>query len=251
MYYYQAEIHSLGLAADLRINDLPIYKDDGTRGGGSIGGVVNDSVVDGHNTVNVVLHPLPGHPHITPGSLISIKISELQSNGDVVTLYTYQWKAEDAHTPLLRAHGGFVSQTHFGLLAWQRATPVILDAATEAGVRTLIVRLHEAMDTKNLAQMTALLTIKARDGAVLSGPAEAAFVADQESYFRQKFAQPGWRMQPLEAGLRYQLYGEGRVVNVTDAQGREVLRSRPDHDGVMVGVTASVSLLDGQWTITR
>lgn len=208
-------------------------------------------MVDGYNTVNVVLHPLQGQSHIAPGSLISIKIAELHSSSEIITLYTYHWKAEDAHTPLIRDQGRFVSQTRFGLLAWQRATPVTLSAATEAGVRSLIVRLHEAMDTKNLAQMTALLTIKARDGAVLSGFSEAAFVADQESYFRQKFAQPGWRMQPLEAGLHYQLYAEGRVVNVTDAQGREVLRSRPDHDGVMVGVTASVSLLDGQWTITR
>lgn len=251
MYYYQAEIHSLGLAADVRMNDLPIYKDDGTGGGGSIGGVVNDSVVDGHNTVNVVLHPLSGHSHIAPGGLISIKISELQSNGNIATLYTYQWKAEDAHTPLLRAHGEFASKTHFGLLAWQGATPVTLDAATEAGVHALIVRLHEAMDMKDLAQMTALLTIKARDGATLSGFSDAAFVADQESYFRQKFAHPGWRMQPLPSELHYQLYGKGRLVNVTDARGREVLRSRPDHDGVMVGVTAFASLLDGQWTITR
>lgn len=251
MYYYQAEIRSLGLAADVRMNDLPIYENDGTRGGGSVGGVVNDSVIDGHNAVSVVLHPLPGHSHITPGSLISIKISELQPSGKPVLLYTYQWKAEDAHVPLLRTHGGFVSHTHFGVLAWQRATPVTLDAATEASVRALVVQLHEAMDTKNLAQMTALLRIKSRDGATLASFSDAAFVADQESYFRQKFAQPGWGMKPLEAGLRYQLYGEGRVVNVTDAQGREVLRSLPDHDGVIVGVTASVSLLGGQWTITR
>lgn len=257
MHYYQAEIRSQGLAAEVRVNDLPVYDNDGARGGGSVGGIINDSIVNGRNTVSVVLGPAQGRPAPAPGSLVSVQIREARpgvgpAKDPPAPLYAYYWKMEGAGQPLPRVQGAFESQTRFGTLSWQRAAPVTLDAATEAGVRSLIERLHRAMQDGDVPGVMALLAVKARDGATASGLPQGEFLSGQEDYFRQEFAQPGWKMRPLDAGaLRFRLYGGGRVVGVTDARGQEALRSLPGPDGVVSGVAVYASLLDGQWTITR
>lgn len=252
MLYYQARIRTAALALEVRVNDLPVFDNDGARGGGSVGGVINDSIVDGPNPVSVRVRPAQGQALPSPSGVVVVEISRVLPPAPAQALYSYEWKVADVHAPLPTEAGQFESETRFGPLAWQRATPVALDAATEAGVRSQVQHLHDVMAAKDAARMTALLAVKARDKAVISGLPPDQFLTDQERYFQDKFGQPGWEMEPVNADdLRFRLYGNGRVVGVKDGRGRDVIRSRPHTDGGVSTVPVFVSLLDGRWVIVR
>jgi len=45
LLYYQARIRNAALALEVRVNDLPIFDNEGGRGGGSVGGVINDTII--------------------------------------------------------------------------------------------------------------------------------------------------------------------------------------------------------------
>lgn len=174
------------------------------------------------------------------------------SAGAPKTVYEFDWKVGSVHAPLPTETGAFESETQYGTLAWQRATVVTLDAATEAGVWAQVQQLHDAMAAKDAARMTALLTVKAHDKAIISGFPPKEFVADQKQYFQDKFNRSGWEMEPVSAAdCQYRLYGNGRVVGVKNKQGQDIIRSRPHTDGGVSAVPVFVSLLDGHWVITR
>lgn len=252
MLYYQARIRTAALALEVRVNDLPVFENDGSRGGGSVGGVINDSIVDGTNPVSVRVRPAQGQALPSPSGVVVVEISRVLPPAPARTVYSYEWQVRDVHAPLPAETGSFESETRFGPLAWQGAAPVALDAATEAGVRSQVQQLHDAMGAGDAARLTALLEVKARDKAVISGLPPDQFLADQRSYFQGKFDRPGWGMEPLHAAdFRYRLYGNGRVVGVKDGQGRDVLRSRPHTDGGISTIPVFVSLLGGRWVIVR
>ena len=252
MLYYQAQIRTAALALEVRVNDLPVFDNNGSRGGGSVGGVINDSIIDGHNIVSVHVRPAQGQVLPSPSGVVVVEISQVLPPASAHSVYSFEWRVADVHAPLPTEQGVFSSETHFGQLTWQRATRVTLNAATKAGVQAQIQQLHNAMDAKNAALMTALLEIKARDKAVISGFPPEPFLADQEHYFQSKFDRPGWMMEPLNpADFQYRLYGDGRVVGVKDGQGKDVIRSRPHTDESISAIPVFVSFLDGRWVITR
>ena len=252
MLYYQARIRTAALALEVRVNDLPVFENDGSRGGGSTGGVINDSIIDGRNTVSVHVRPAQGQTLPSPSGVVVVEIHRLLPPDPPKPVYVFEWKVGNIHAPLPTEAGAFESETHFGTLAWQRAAPLTLDAATEAGVWTQVQQLHDAMATKDAARMTALLATKAHDKAIISGLPPKEFLSDQERYFQDKFNRPGWEMEPVSAAdCQYRLYGNGRVVGVKDKQGRDVTRSHPHSDESVSTVPVFVSLLDGQWVIVR
>jgi len=252
MLYYQARIRTAALALDVRVNDLPVFENDGSRGGGSTGGVINDSIIDGHNTVSVRVRPAQGQTLPSPSGVVVVEINRVLPPDAPKPVYEFEWKVRDIHAPLPTETGGFESGTHFGTLAWQRAAPVALDAATEAGVWAQVHQLHEAMAAKDAARMTAILAVKAHDKAIISGLPPEEFLADQERYFQDMFSRPGWEMEPVSAAdCQYRLYGNGRVVGVKDKQGRDVIRSGSHTDGGVSTISVFVSLLNDQWVIVR
>ncbi len=252
MLYYQARIRNAALALEVRVNDLPIFDNEGGRGGGSVGGVINDTIIDGTNSVCVRVRPAQGQTLPSPSGVVTVEISRVLPPAPAQPVYEFEWKVGDIHARLPTENSAFESETQYGLLAWQRAARVTLDAATQAGVRSQVQQIHDAMAAKDAARLTALLTIKAHDKAVISGFSSAQFLTDQERYFQDKFDRPSWAMEPINpVGFQYRLYGEGRVVGVKDGQGQDVIRSRPHVDGGVSTIPLFVSLLDTRWTITR
>lgn len=253
MEYYQLLANYEELRLDVRVNDMPVLLSAGKQGGGVY--AINSYLTGAGNTITVAAKPPQGAAHAPAGASIHVNVTAFSGQGGGGTgkiLYNYEWKPKAPQAPLPTVRGEFEAEPPSEPLSWQNAEKLHLTDADKAAINAQIQRLHQAMDTKNLSETTALLTSEIHDQAVGFGLPLADLEATQHQYYQEKFSRPNWRLSPINSGnLEYDLYGDGRVVLVHDRDGRKVFTSTPDKDGSSVIFDPYLSKINGQWVIVK
>lgn len=254
MDYYQLTVNYEELNLDVRVNDMPVEL-SGEQGGTGVR-VINDLLTGADNTITVTPKPSRGAAHAQAGASMHVNIMSFGGpgggGGAGKVLYNYEWKLKDPHAPLPHVRGQFQATAPAEPLSWQSADKVQLTAADKAGIVAQIRLLHQALETKNVEETTALLSSEIHDQAVGFGKPLDGLQAAQRQFYGEQFAASTWRLSPIDEGaLEYTLCGGGRVVLVHSRDGRKVFTSAPDKDGVSTLFDPYLSHIGGHWIIVK
>ncbi len=254
MDYYQLVANYDGVQLDVRVNDMPVILDKSEHGAGIH--IVNNFLIGTENTITVAAKPPQGKAHAPANASIHVNITAFPGQGggggEGKVVYNYEWKMKDIHLPLPSVQGKFQTTAPSEPLSWQNAAKLDLATLDKAGINAQIKRLYEALETKNVAETTALLASEAHDQEVGFGLPLGDPDGEQRKIYEEQFRQPNWGLTPVHyETLEYDLYGGGRVVRAHAPDGQPTFMSTPDKDNGTTVFDLYLSLINGHWVIVK
>lgn len=264
---YILEARAVGCRAEVFVNAFPAaYL---TLRAGTIARPVNELLVDGQNTLDVVVEPGP-HPSVSltgdrrerevAGMSVEARISlyragSFPGDGSGTQLLEVRWRGDEKQK-LVCPHvvrGTHALRSPFGAWLWQKAPAVTLGKKEPDEIAEVIAGAHRAFqlgDPKPVAELTRVQSAelaRAYDDPGADDPNElAAMVAELTS-------KPGWAMEPLDRDqFDLRVVGPGgRLVECVAKDWEPIVRSRLDTDGEQFLFPMLLARLDGRWVVAR
>lgn len=243
---YALDVGNTRLAYTVTLNGFPVDDSPGNTNGHFSSTRVGEYIADGDNVVAV--HLSAPDPKFLSSFTVIIRVTGNPH------LFGYDWDPGNPKHPLPVQHEGYFT-THLptGPWAWQTAPKITLDAPTKAAINAHMKRLYDALNTKNVEESVALFAPRNHDKALSLGQTTAEVDQESRAAWGERFAWPGWRMDPIDyPHLRYELVANGRVVQVLRSdEGSPLITAAAAPDGQYKGFDIFLCQVHGQWTLIR
>jgi len=252
--FYQDATNYEAIGIRVLVNGLPIVADD-TTGQGTGGEFLNPYLLDEPNHITLILTPLKGATLPPERASVSVQVLETSPSnngkpGPTETVYNFEWKQKNppVHAPS-PINGTLPPVARSQPLNWQNAPKSPLAQADKAEINAQIKRLHDALETKNLAEVGVLLAAKTDNMALALGQPVSSLEASQRRFFEANFGDPRWRMKPINYDhLQYHPGAEGRVIQVLNPDGSDPLVSLPNSNSGTTTIPLLLARVNGHWT---
>lgn len=250
---YQSQIDFEGVGVSVLVNGLPILTD--TSGQSSGGTIITQYMLDEPNHITIIITPLKGAAVPSQRAFVSVKVlSSAQSAdgrpGPVNTAYQFHWKQTQPPSRLPSPINGTLPPVLLPHpLNWQNAPRTPIGPADKAEINAQIKRLHDALASKNLAQVKSLLAAKTENFAQALSMTAPDMEASQRRFFESSFGNPHWRMKPINYNrLQYHPGAGGRVIHVLNPNGSDPLSAQPDSHSGGTSFDLFLARVNGHWT---
>ena len=253
---YAVAIQSVGLDVEVRLNEVPIFRDLGGRRVMDEN-FVNDYMAQGDNVLALVVRSpagLPAPPPEASGVAELLAVERGTNIPDGELLLQVSWPNEETPPPprsfpqTATASGSVDAPDHRG---WRDAQPLRLDDVTRGYVLRLVRELSNALDGRRLDVVIALLRTKVAERARAFAGDPAVRLGDLERNYGDLMRRPDWAMERwTDQDALLELVGRERLIRVTNADRKPLLRS-VDLGGIRLAVPTDVSYVKGRWTILR
>jgi hypothetical protein len=237
-----------GIAAEVRINDIPLFESAGAPASLSL--PLNHFLVEGTNRIVVKLEgPSDGTPPPVAPEPERLRIT-IHENDLLVYILVYPPALEPPGVFPAVEESEFLFDVSLGRRPWECGAP--LDPAGEPSGSMLLFlkKIEQALSARQLDEACRFFETRARDRAAVFGLDAGEALAEMRKYFAGLFRDPFWGMAPFapsESLVR--ICGGGRIAFLKTRYGEDPLRSIPDAEGITTNFPVAVSQVDGEWTI--
>lgn len=267
---YEVDISASEIAFEVRVNDIPVLRLPAGRVRTAFD--VNTCVVDGDNTVSLLLRPRGAG--FSPLAECSVQVRRRERPGaeEAEDLGTITFSAEglppatgfepsspvEGCGPVQVARWGvrgamrFVAEGAFGPWSFQAAEPLTPTEALRAEVVDAYRSIHTLLTARNAGKLTDLCAPQVADlqrAYGLPGPE----LARRMLGVAQLLADPSISVDPFPEGLlTLEILAEGRLVHLVDAEGRSPLTLRSKEMPAALGrFTCALCKTAEGWQIAR
>lgn len=243
---FQYSFNCLGTSGELRINDLPVVENEG--GNRTRNGLINEYVVDGRNRVMLRIGDLSAAPAPPPpNAWVTLNITLNASVEE--PLCEIDWRPGPTVLYPARLEREFVSGTSSGRRLFQLGAVLSKTPEELSGARQLVEAMANALRSRRLQTVLELLRPKAEHQATAFGFPLSQITSQSTRFFTEWFQNPAWDLRTGDfLKLRFDLFGENRVLRVRRENGTHVIESVPV-DGAVFSMDLHLSLINGAWVI--
>jgi hypothetical protein len=248
---FALEVQCGGLAAEVRLNGLPVFREPSGRPRFTAK-KCNPWVVDGTNDLEVRAARLGAI-----GSYLKLALAVVDGVHEEVApenvLVRYEWQPDEQPLeapPLqqLLLLPVDVGPAH-GRWAWQSAQPYV--DADRGALEAAVADLHATLARRDREGTVSHLQVKTAEMARALDATPAELEADLREWLEELFRQDDWQLEPLDPSmLQLEPSAGGRLVLVTDARGRPPVHGR-GHESEFEPTELTYSHLEGGWTLVR
>jgi len=244
------------LAASVRLNDVGVQED--TLAMNIPKQIpVNQWLYNGKNMLSVRCWAPPGtDPADMSGAKVTVRILSLEKGKgeeDLKEVFTVVFPTP-GQTPKLPAEVSkeFELKLSFGPWAWRKGEAFAADKVPLDEISAFAERARGALVGKDIDAVMELMNRKNSEmGAAFDIP-EKERLADSREFMGRLFATRGWAMEkPDYAAMQTRLHAEGRLVEVLNAKGKELLET-PSLDGEFTFcLPLWLAKVEGEWVLCR
>lgn len=248
--------------AEIELNGIHITKTDRENAYTVTGfSEVGMWIYPGPNTLAVTVRPLekkidsPGKPAIEV-SLSTVKEGQMTNEGK--KFMELKIPEIESGTMLENVTAPFTKKATFKPSyvppseLWNRARPAKLDDEARRQIITIIKDYHAALKKKDADAVWNLLRFASTDMMKLRHQPADDLKAQFTKSFREMLADKNFILLPLDADrLVMRPVADGKLVEVTDRDGREPIRTKEIKDAGSYTFGVYAGYIDGKWMIAR
>ena len=234
---YTVSIEARNVAFELRVNDIPVMRNENDASTAMSGYPINPWLVGGRNIVSVRILPVeesttdPNDPKYcrvvvsgpkdgaTPGPVLArVEVKPTTTPGP------------DRSSP---TEGSFSVVLGYPAPAWATATKIGKDAATQALILDRYREFHRLLGKKDLDGVMQFSAAKFTEfSQAMDDP---TFASSRKESFEEQFAKPG-ELIDIDAqaknGLRYEYFFGDRLVSIKNDEDDSIIQFYGSEDGV-------------------
>lgn len=255
---YILHVDALGVDAEVWLNGVPLFRE---RHGGRRGyeSKVNMYIREGQNDLRVLVRPavdaegrwvtgpqtfelqmLKGFlgSEIGPEGLLIVHPEPVPGRGFARNGLVHLWQ------------GSFEVTEAFGAWTWELNAPGLPTASDRDAIGALLAMLHSAFVARDADMLDRLLWYKSEEICRSLGLARERWDQWQSEEFAERFGSPDWAMEPIDLdALVLHPYADGRLIAVTNRDGRPVLRGADP--STPFSLEPMFAFVDGHWYVVR
>jgi hypothetical protein len=253
---YALSILARSIRMEVRLNDVPLFRDD-VEGNFGDENYVNEYTAAGDNELLLRVWPRADAAQPPPDARALVEFLEVERGQPIVAgipLAEAAWStAEDMPPPTVypRAVRTTVNVTAPDHRGWRTAPSITLDDPTRSEILRVLRELHDAMRDRRLNTVVRILRQKISERAAAYAFPPDEKLADLRTNYRELMARADWTMEPMgEEDVALELVAEQRLVNVTNGDGRPPIRTG-DLGGMRLVVPVQLTRIENRWIILR
>jgi hypothetical protein len=202
-------------------------------------------------TVAVILSPV-ALPAVQFHAQVHTVIPDSPTNEIDRILATFDWAAANPVPLPVNREIAFEITAPPPTKLWAEATPVTgLSTADKQQLRTLVQKHAEAIESRNLDGLSALLDYKTKDCALANGQdPERMRQVTRQQYTQEMFSEPSFKVEGAEAdALEFRLVAGGQVVWMFQSLAKPALVVLSPNKRFTLPIYAA--MIGGAWRIVR
>jgi len=247
-------VSAVGVAYTVQINGITIFSDRWEKSH-SDSAPINQWLVNGKNRVDVNVGVGLSKSKQEEKQSISVEIREIDlesgnKEGRLVTSLLWN-KEPDKEFPISITRD-FKGPDNFPKWEWEGSDVINSEKPNFTGLDAFLASAHVQLSNKNLPAIVKLVEEKTNEMALAYGVPIDTRLADQKEFFSNYFADPLWKMKPLNPKSKFvRVEGDGRLLVVTNSAGIPYLETEEFEDGSKFGLKLYLRHKNGVWHIAR
>ena len=268
--FYVLECRAEQCTAEFYINDIPVIR-RGPDIGDAFGGPVNFFMVDGVNTLDILVHPGPTPAEAVSGpggnryrmvpekgaaasaALAAYPKGAVLEGPDREEIVSVEWKAGEGACVFPTTKGVRIDLGDlYGRWKWQDAEPLDPDAGAFDEARDFVIGIHSSLAIGDFDRYVDLGVSRSEEADRAYGKPAGATAGTLRGMKAYCADDPAWGLQMLNPDeFSFRLCGENRVVDCLSKTWKPVLEELPDMEGSVSRYPIMISRIDGEWEIVR
>lgn len=269
--FYVLECKVNNCSAEFYLNDIPIIR-RGPETGDSFGGPVNQFVVEGRNTLEMVIHPgptpgealggadnkrkrfIPEEGAFAEAALTTYPKGAIIEGPDRKELVSLKWTAEpDApyFFPTVRSVSCTLEKA-FGSWKWLEAEKLTLDENTLQEANDFILNTHSTLSIGDYEAFADMGELRNEEIDRAYGKAKGASAQQLKTMGEMAKDESSWGMEQINPDrFSLRLCGDDRMIECLTKKWKPILEQLPDDQDRITRYQLMIGKLDGQWRILR
>ncbi|MFH1746443.1 MAG: hypothetical protein ABIG44_05295 [Planctomycetota bacterium] len=253
---YALCVSARGLVVEVRLNDVPVFRE---RAGRQIAdeNFVNEYMAAGKNVLTLLVGPTEDQQNPPADARATVELLAVDRGSQIADgemLLQLEWPRPDTPAPPrtypqeVSAEEDVDAPDH---RSWRNSGPINLDGATRGTILKLLRELTDALDARRIDDVSNLLRAKVHEWARAYAIAPATNLADLRRNYGELMQLPDWGVEPWQdADAQMEVVGNQRLVKISNPRGRALLRS-VDLNGVQLAIPTDITYVNGRLTIIR